>query len=276
MECRINARELAPGVFCLTDRMGMHMTLLCGAAQALLIDTGYGFDDLNAAVRQITSLPLRVINTHGHHDHACGNDLFSQVELAAAELPICADYVASQRERVWRQARERGVDLADWHQEDYLCRGCGTLRALTCDRMDLGGLTAHFLESPGHTPGSLAVYVPERRLLMTGDDWNPTTWLFFPEAEGIACLRRSILRLLALDFDWVLPAHDARLWPRHVLQTFYDATSPEQLRAHAVPAPGMYPGKRVMLIHPQPGHSLYYDADKAEPEPPDMSAPKAP
>ena len=36
--------------------------------------------------------------------------------------------------------------------------------------IDLGGLTAQIIEAPGHTPGSAVVYVPERKLLLSGDD----------------------------------------------------------------------------------------------------------
>ena len=262
MKNRTTVRELLPGVFCLTDRMNMNMTLLVGDRQALLVDTGYGFDDLPLAVRQVTDLPLTVINTHGHHDHASGNYLFDEVWIAAADVSVCEHYVPGSRLRIWGQAESRGVPLDDWTRDAYAEKGCGTLRVLRDSRFDLGGLTACLIEAPGHTPGSLAVYVPERRLMLTGDDWNPTTWLFFPEASGAQTLRHSVEMLLERDFDQVLPSHDARLWPRAALETFCKALAPDNLRQHAEAAPPMAPGRRVMVIHPQPDCSFFFDADK--------------
>ena len=42
----------------------VYMYLLIGTEKALLIDTAYGFTDVPAAIRQITDLPLIVVNTH--------------------------------------------------------------------------------------------------------------------------------------------------------------------------------------------------------------------
>ena len=52
---------------------------MLGQDQAALIDTGMGIGSLLSIVRSITSLPLVVVNTHGHPDHAGGNVEFSHV-----------------------------------------------------------------------------------------------------------------------------------------------------------------------------------------------------
>ena len=70
--------------------------------------------------------------------------------------------------------------------------------------IDLGGLTAEIIEAPGHTPGSAVVYVPERKLLLSGDDWNPCTWLFFPQALGLREYRSNMRGIQQLPFEKVL------------------------------------------------------------------------
>ena len=50
--------------------------LLLGREKAMLIDTAYGEGDLPALIASITSLPLIVVNTHGHYDHTSGNAFF--------------------------------------------------------------------------------------------------------------------------------------------------------------------------------------------------------
>jgi glyoxylase-like metal-dependent hydrolase (beta-lactamase superfamily II) len=263
MKNKAVSKELLPGVYCITDRMNMNMTLLVGRKQALLVDTGYGFDDLQDAVRQITDLPLIVVNTHGHHDHASGNYLFERVYIAEADIPVCNHYVTISRKRIWQQAKSRNIPLDDWTHDEYLEKPCGVLHILSERQIDLGEMTACMIDAPGHTPGSLTIYVPERKLILSGDDWNPTTWLFFPEAESVSVLRSSIAKLLERDFEWILPSHDAKLWPRSALETFYQATTPEHLQKYAESVPNMYPGKQIMVIHPQPDCYLYFDAEKA-------------
>lgn len=262
MDCRVTVNNVLLGVYQLTDRMGMRMTLLAGETRALLIDTGYGFDDLNKALGEITNLPLTVLCTHGHHDHACGNYQFDAVLLAPADHAVCRTYAGGWRDRVWSQAQEKRLDLSDWTREDFIGAGCGSMAELRAGDMDLGGLTARILILPGHTPGSAVVYVPERKLLITGDNWNPTTWLFFPEAEGMATFRAAFDRMLTLDFDHVLCSHADGLFSKKLLEDFRMGIAPENLKASSVPAPGLWPGKRVMTCHPALNLTFCYDFDK--------------
>lgn len=264
MENRVTHREIIPGVFQLTDRMGMHIVLLVGAERALLVDTGYGLDDLNAAVRAITDKPFQVICTHGHHDHACGNFQFGEVFLCPEDFGICGRYAGGGRERVWGQALERGVYLADWTKEAFLGAGCGPMTAIGRCAIPLGGLTAEIYPLPGHTPGSLEILVPERKLLLPGDNWNETTWLFFEEACPLSVYRDSLRRTLEMDFDVILPPHNDRLFAKSDLAAFYEGTAPERLLPKAVPAPGMCPGVNVLRAEPAGRFTFCFDADKAQ------------
>ncbi len=55
------------------------MYLVIGQDSALLIDTGTGAGNLLECVRTITTLPLIVVNTHGHPDHAGSNYRFEEI-----------------------------------------------------------------------------------------------------------------------------------------------------------------------------------------------------
>ena len=61
-----------PGVWHIVDCMGVCMTLLEGENAAMLVDTGYGIEDVADFMRHMTDLPLTVFLTHNHHDHAMG------------------------------------------------------------------------------------------------------------------------------------------------------------------------------------------------------------
>ncbi len=262
MQNHITAKEMMENVWMLTDRMGMHATLLVGRERALLVDTGYGFDDLNAAIRSITDLPYSVLITHGHHDHACGAFQFDQVYLHRDEMPVLSFYAGNWRKRVWGQALQKSLDLSDWTEEDFVAQPCGNGVEINETEMDLGGLTAQILLCPGHTKGSLCVYVKERKLLLPGDNMNPTTWIFFPECEGLGTLIQSLKRLDALPFEQVLCPHFDRLLPRETFHAFLAGLNKENVLATSAPAFHLWEGKKVYACQPMEGFTLCYDADK--------------
>lgn len=221
-------QQVLPGVYHIQDPMDVCMTLLVGSRRALLVDTGYGLTDVRAFVRTLTDLPLQVVLTHAHHDHAAGAVWFDRVWVHRDELPCYALYTDREHRRnVARQAREKGLSVPD----DYADRSVAEAAVLETDELDLGGLTARLHPCPGHTPGSLVVEVPERGLLLSGDNWNPCTWAFFPETPGVTVLRRNMRRVLELPFTQVLCSHQPCLFPRRKIDDFYARLTDEALLA---------------------------------------------
>jgi hypothetical protein len=79
------------------------MYLVIGPEKAMLIDTGFGVGDLKGLVNEITGgMPLMVVNTHAHFDHAYGNFQFDNVycheyearRLKAKQNPQIWDYLS--------------------------------------------------------------------------------------------------------------------------------------------------------------------------------------
>ena len=179
-----DVKEYFPGVYHIGDAMGVCMTLLAGRRQAVLVDAGYGLEPAGAAVTSLTDLPCRLILTHGHHDHALGAMGFERVWMRPEDFGVYRTYTApAQRKLVLESARAKGFAV---DEAAYLGAEMPEPQPIEERLIDLGGLTLQPVHCPGHTPGSLVLYVPEYRLLLTGDDWNPTTWLFFPEALPVA------------------------------------------------------------------------------------------
>jgi len=262
MECRVTAQQVLPGVYHLSDRMGMHCTLLKGEHAALLFDTAYGLDDLKEAVARITDLPLTVICSHGHHDHACGNFQFDQVLMDEKEFPYCEKYAGSWRARVWGQAVAKGLDLSDWQERDFLNAGYGKMAPLDRECFDLGGMTARVVRMPGHTPGSIGLYLEELKCMLAGDNFNPTTWLFFDEAMPMAVHQQSLQIMLSYPFTHVLCSHGDDLAPREEMERFAAGVTKEHIAEAALPQPGLFPGTRVYGFSPAEGYWFCFDADK--------------
>lgn len=70
--------DMGDNIYHIWEPAGVASSLIIGKTKALLIDTGYGYGDLRSVVRSLTDLPLRVVNTHCHLDHAGGNYLFQK------------------------------------------------------------------------------------------------------------------------------------------------------------------------------------------------------
>ena len=75
-----------PGVWHIVDCMGVCMTLLEGENAAMLVDTGYGIEDVADFMHHMTDLPLTVFLTHNHHDHAMGARCFPETYMLEADM----------------------------------------------------------------------------------------------------------------------------------------------------------------------------------------------
>ena len=207
-----------PGVTHIRDAMGVCMTLLEGSQAALLVDTGYGTEDVAAFIRTLIDKPLTVLLTHNHHDHALGARWFARTLMFPEDMAEWPAFTGeSKRRAVLQQAIAKGLPVSE---SNFLTGECRMPLPASKGVFDLGGITAAVIPCPGHTPGSCVVYVPEHKLLLSGDDWNPCTWLFFDAALPVRQYRGNVRELLKLDFAHVLCSHQLACYPREKFQAF--------------------------------------------------------
>lgn len=197
--------ELEPGIFRIGNSM-VYMDLIVGSHHALLFDTGYGFGSLKAVVEHITDKPLYVVNSHGHVDHACGNQQFGGAYIHELDMELALEH--NGREMRMAELETAEVPM-DFDLEGYLALGAGELKPVgEGHTFDLGGLTLEVVHLPGHTAGSIGLWCPQRKLLWVGDAMNCFVWLFLPEAQSLDVYVKSLHRAAALPFTHMLQSHE--------------------------------------------------------------------
>ena len=253
--------RVLPDVCHIRDALDVCVTLITGRERALLVDTGYGLEDLGAFIGSLTDLPYDVLLTHGHHDHALGSRFFPRVLALAGEEDVFRTYTTlARREKVLDNAAGRGAPV---DREAFLRAPMPPVVPVCPGPMDLGGLTAEVIACPGHTPGSAVVYVPQRKLLLTGDDWNPVTWLFFPEALPFKAYRENVRGLLALPFEHVLCSHRPGLFPREIFESFVTGLTDGAARSARPCDTGRAMGIDTAEMALPHGQVLVFDRQKA-------------
>ncbi|MBD0745897.1 MBL fold metallo-hydrolase [Streptomyces sp. CBMA152] len=153
---------------------------------------------LRRAVRELGPRPVDIlVNTHSHGDHTFGNHLFEN-----------ATVVAHRQAAV--EMAEHGLGLTGlWPDVRWGHVEMGTPEVVFSDRMTLptSGFRIELLHfGPGHTAGDAVVWLPDQRVLFTGD-------LVFSGATpfvlmgSVAGTLRVLDQLRALEPLVVVPGH---------------------------------------------------------------------
>ncbi len=228
-------RQLEPGLFRIGNS-AVFMDLIVGSHHALLFDTGYGYGDLKQVVRELTEKPLYVVNSHGHVDHACGNEAFGGAYIHPLDMELCRAHNGPDMRQAELDVAQvpPGFDLAA-----HLRLGPGVLQPVgEGDCFDLGGITCHVVHLPGHTAGSIGLWCPEKRLLYVGDAMNCFVWLFLPEAQGLSTYIQSLHKAAELPFTHMLQSHEPDPVPKRRLWDYLDLAEHLDFEAGTqVPAP---------------------------------------
>ena len=205
---------LSERVIYIDDSIGNGCTLILGDEKALLFDTLTGMCDLPSYVKSLTSLPLTVVLSHGHFDHAYGVWQFGEAFIHPLERAVYQESMDSLEEFVENTGcpfpeplKNRDFPLTFHDLEEGFV-------------FDLGGIHVEAVSLPGHTAGSMGLIVREERMLLMGDAISPQMTLLFPESQPMETYLATLNKAEGLPVDRLAGAHFSKTFPKEAIGRF--------------------------------------------------------
>lgn len=190
--------------------------LLYGKQSSILIDSGNGIANLRTQCRQLTDLPILLVNTHSHIDHVGSNYMFDEIAAYDDHMGLARrtaalgyhhekalTYIAG--DAVWKpfptEFDPTTFCIPPYRITRWLKEG---------ETLDLGDRQLEVLYTPGHSPDSICLLDRDSRMLWVGDLFytgSIYTWL---AGGDINLLIESFERLISLfpHYDLLMPSHN--------------------------------------------------------------------
>ena len=188
--------------------------VLWGEKPHILVDPGYVVNEMDEkCLENLTGLMTEdgvklediglVINTHSHVDHCGASEAIVSTGDTRGMITLSKIEDEYRRGTGLQLHKMMGLKLEDFEPDFYLQEGI----------LRLGNGESRFdlqvILTPGHCPGSISIYDPKNKALITGDAvFNKSVGRTdFPGGDG-KVLKGSIEKLSEFNADYLLPGHN--------------------------------------------------------------------
>jgi hydroxyacylglutathione hydrolase len=173
-------------------------TYFINSDKRILIDPGHYhlFNHVRDELDRLSLAPQvmdMVIITHGHPDHMEGVRAFKDTDAVLAVSSWEMDFIKTVAPHYGE-----ALGIPDFEPQVLLQEG----------DLKVGSKTFEVIHTPGHSPGSICLYWPDRKVLFTGDVvfHQGIGRTDLPGGNG-AQLKESIQRISRLDVEYLLTGH---------------------------------------------------------------------
>ena len=175
-------------------------TYLINENHPILIDTGLAFC-LDGVLEEIKKDGIDpetielIISTHSHPDHFEGVKSFMQKDTKMALHQAEDTFVKETGKGFYSMF---GLKMPEYRVDFFLQEG----------ELKVKDTVMEIYHTPGHSPGSVSIYLPKNKALIPGDVifQAGVGRTDFPGGDG-SLLKKSIDRLSHLDAEYLLPGH---------------------------------------------------------------------
>ena len=196
--------------------------LVTDGEACLLIDTLFDLkltqemlDSMRKSVPAAAHIGM-VVNTHANGDHCYGNQLVADAQIIASvrtAQEMTTDTSPGQRAALLKQAPLMG-QLGEYMSRIFGPFEWGDITLTPPNKtfdgeltLKVGDKTVRLIEvGPAHTLGDTLVYIPDEKVIFTGDilfiGAHPIVW-----AGPVSNWLRACDRILALDVETIVPGH---------------------------------------------------------------------
>lgn len=230
-EFRKEVIEVGDGVFAAVGYSASNVALIQGAGGSIIVDTAANPIDARDIVEAFGSRLRRpiaaILYTHNHPDHTGGATVFAGL----GSVPIYGHRIMLESGPEFARGQRDGGDAFGTDLPDHLFINAGTQREYgrvtphtregylspthVIDgedaTLEVAGLQVQLLHTPGEAPENLAVWFPEKRVLIPGD----IVLKSFPNLSPIRGLKlrpperwiASLERLIPLGAEAMIQGH---------------------------------------------------------------------
>lgn len=197
--------------------------LIIGKEKALLFDTGMGLDSISPLIKELTPLPIIVLNSHTHFDHIGNNHEFDNIIAMNTDFTKKNAATGYSHEIVKQEvapdafclARLPKTDTANYHIKPFKI----STSINDGDSIDLGNRMLKVILVPGHAPDAIALLDEKSGYLWVGDNFYEGPIFLFAEGTNLEAYEKSMekLSLLASNMKIVFPSHNIPFADPHEL-----------------------------------------------------------
>ncbi|MDR1030235.1 MAG: MBL fold metallo-hydrolase [Treponema sp.] len=205
-------KEIAPHTTAIIGLGNELCYLVEGNTKALLIDSLIGVGNLRAFCRELTDLPITLVNTHGHVDHTGGNFDFDECYIHPNDIALMYEKEELRLGYVKNGIKNSGKHLVLLENDFTVAKAMKTLPVYDGFVFDLGERVIEVIAVPGHTAGTIVLLDRSNGIVFSGDACNANTLLFLPHSTSIEAYRGSLVH-----FNRFQPCF-AEMWGGHGLR----------------------------------------------------------